>query len=607
MRVLSMGKSREKEKADRLRKEFSLRECRQVRRPDGLMMKTVKGYTFTDFVEAVTARYQDRICYRIFRQGDENDMTYNQLGWYSYAVASYLMDKGVKKGDRIAIFGESCPNWMVMYLGITMLGAIAVPILPDFSAREAKFIIQDSGSIGVCVNAKQQPKIADSLEGIMVFRMDDLVHIPESIEGYTFDKAPGFAMKSTKLRVKDVLAAKPAEDDVASLIYTSGTTGSSKGVELTHMNILRCADLATDVYIDIKPGWKALSILPMSHVYEFTIGQVLTLLAGIDITFLGKPPAVSVLLPALAEVRPHVMLSVPLLIEKVYRSAVVPVLKGNPKIGRMISMPLVGSFVYRTIGRKIMTTFGHRLRFFGIGGAPLDSEVELFLHKAHFPYAIGYGLTETSPLVAGCGSAHSRQHPGFIGEIVTDDSVILLDKNEEGVGEIAVKGPNVMRGYYNNPELNKESFTEDGYFRTGDLGFIDKHNRLAIRGRVKTMILGPGGENIYPEMIESLINSQSFVEESLVVPENGGLVALIKLDMNMMAEKLKISAQEAQQEAQKYIKAIRNQVNSELSAYSKISEVQLQEEPFDRTPTQKIKRFLYPKKKAKAEERKDDK
>ena len=226
----------------------------------------------------------------------------------------------------------------------------------------------------------------------------------------------------------------------------------------------------------------------------------------------------------------------------------------------------------------------------------IGKDVELFLHKAHFPYAIGYGLTETSPLVAGYGSAHSRQHPGFVGEIVTDDDVILLDKNSEGVGEIAVKGPNVMKGYYNRDDLNSEVFTEDGYFRTGDLGFIDSHNRLSIRGRVKTMILGPGGENIYPELIESLINNQSFVEESLVVPEDGGLVALIKIDVNMMAEKMKISAMEAHQEALKYIKTIRADVNTQLSSFSRISDVKLQEEPFARTPTQKIKRFLYGKK-----------
>ena len=334
----------------------------------------------------------------------------------------------------------------------------------------------------------------------------------------------------------------------------------------------------------------------MSHVYEFTIGQILPLMVGVEITFLGRPPAVSVLLPALSEVRPHVMLTVPLLIEKVYKAAVLPVLRDNKKISSMLNKPIIGSFVYRTIGKKLMKTFGHNLVFFGIGGAPLDKDVEIFLHKAHFPYAIGYGLTETSPLVAGCGSAHSRQHPGFVGEIVTDDDVILLDKNSEGVGEIAVKGPNVMKGYYNRDDLNSEVFTEDGYFRTGDLGFIDSHNRLSIRGRVKTMILGPGGENIYPELIESLINNQSFVEESLVVPEDGGLVALIKIDVNMMAEKMKISAMEAHQEALKYIKTIRADVNTQLSSFSRISDVKLQEEPFARTPTQKIKRFLYGKK-----------
>ncbi len=597
-------KSSDIAKAMKRREEFSYKSCRNTAREDGYRMKTLKGYTFTDFVKAISGRFQHRIAYRIFRQ-DEKEMTYDQLAWNSYAAASYLLEKGIGKGDRVAIFGESCPNWMVMYLGTVLIGAIAVPILPDFSPREARFIIKDSGAAAVCVNAKQYPKIADSLSGLMVIRMDDLTHVPLFSEEYRFENAPGFALQNARLNVKAVDEAKAEEGDVASLIYTSGTTGSSKGVELTHMNILRCADLATDVYIKLKAGERVLSILPMSHVYEFTIGQILPLLQGMDITFLGKPPAVSILLPALSEVRPHVILSVPLLIEKVYRAAVLPVLRENRKIARLIKMPILGSFVYRTIGKKLRKTFGHRIRFFGVGGAPLDSEVELFLHKAHFPYAIGYGLTETSPLIAGCGPRHSQQHPGFIGKIVSDDSVILLDKNSEGVGEIAVKGPNVMIGYYGNPELNKEVFTEDGYFRTGDLGFIDSHNRLSIRGRVKTMILGPGGENIYPEMIESLINSQSFVEESLVVPENGGLVALIKLDVNMMAEKLKISVQEAQTEAQKYIKSIRNQVNSELSAYSRISDVQLQEEPFDRTPTQKIKRFLYPKKKADKEERND--
>ena len=567
-----------------------------MRRADGLRLKTVRGYTFPDFIDAIAARYGKRTCYRVFRTGEENDMTYLQLSWYSRAVSSYLLSLGIEKGDRIAILGESSPMWMVMYLGIVSIGAVAVPILPDFPERDVRSILQQSGARGVAVNVKQQAKVKDA-EGLLLFRLDDLVHVPSIPDGSSFASSPGYAMRTFKIDGKALDSRRAAEDDLASIIFTSGTTGASKGVMLTHMNILRTADLATDVYVRLKPGMKVLSILPMSHVYEFTIGQVLPLMVGLEITFLGRQPAVSILLPALSEVRPHVMLTVPLLIEKVYKAAVVPVLRDNERIRKLIGNPLTSAIVYRTIGRKLKRTFGHRLVFFGIGGAPLDKDVESFLHKARFPYALGYGLTETSPLVAGCGSAHHRQHPGFVGEIVTDDDVVLLDSNEDGVGEIAVRGPNVMKGYYGRPDLDSEVFTPDGYFRTGDLGFIDHHRRLSIRGRVKTMILGPGGENIYPEMIESLINNQDYVEESLVVPENGGLVALIKIDVDVMAEKMSLSLKDAKEEAQRYIKRIRNEVNSQLSAFSKISDVQLQDEPFDRTPTQKIKRFLYPKKK----------
>lgn len=227
----------------------------------------------------------------------------------------------------------------------------------------------------------------------------------------------------------------------------------------------------------------------------------------------------------------------------------------------------------------------------------MDQDVWDFLYRCHFPYALGYGLTETSPLIAGCGPKHRMHKRGYIGKPVKHDSVILLDKNSEGVGEIAVKGPNVMPGYYNNDALNKEVFTSDGYFRTGDLGFIDKQGFLAIRGRVKTMILGPAGENIYPEPIESLINNMEFVQESLVVPGDGGLVALIKIDLEAMQEKLKIGAGEVKEEAEKYLLKLKKAVNEQLSSFSRISDTELQEKEFERTPTQKIKRFLYNRKK----------
>lgn len=581
-------------------KKITEKECRRVKRPDGLKMKTVKGYTFPDFMAAISSRYPKRTCYRVFRSGEENDISYSQLVWYAEAAATYLLSLGVGKGDRIAIIGESSPEWMVMYLAVVSIGAVAVPILPDFPSRDMLSILADSGAKGAAVNTKHFPKIKDA-HPLFLFRLDDLVHIPAIPEDSSFADAPGFPLRTQKIKMKDLEASRPEENDSASIIYTSGTTGASKGVELSHMNILRCADLASDVYVKLNPGEKVLSILPMAHVYEFTIGQVLPMMKGLEINFLGRQPAVSILLPALSEIRPHVMLSVPLLIEKVYKAAVLPVLKGDGRIAKLAHNPLTKGLVMRTIGRKLRKTFGHRLKFFGIGGAPLDSEVEAFLHAAHFPYALGYGLTETSPLVAGCGSKHSDEKPGFIGPVVKDDDVILLDCNAEGVGEIAVKGPNVMKGYYNRPDLTAEVFTEDGYFRTGDLGYLDKKGRLAIRGRVKTMILGPGGENIYPEMIETLINNLDFVEESLVVPEDGGLLALVKIDIALMADKMKISVQEAQKEAEKYIASIRKNVNSQLSAFSKISAVRLQEKPFERTPTQKIKRFLYPERKRKGD------
>lgn len=586
--------------------KITFKKCRKTKRADGLKMKCVMGYTFPDFVNAVSSRWPKRVCYSIYGHDEDGDMTFSQLSYYSRAVASYLLSKDYKKGDKVAIFAESCPNWMVMYLGITYIGAIAVPILPDFTAREAEFILKDSEAKGVLVNAKSYQKIKaykQEKPELDLFRAEDLINIHEIPEGYMYLNSPGFSMKDAKVTPAALSYSKPEEDDVASIIYTSGTTGTSKGVVLTHKNLLRCADLNTDVYVKIKPGYNVLSILPMSHVYEFTIGQLLTLLRGCHITFLGKPPAVSILLPALKSVRPEIMLTVPLLIEKVYKAAIVPVINGENKIKKLLKGPFK-SYVYKMIGRKLKNTFGGNLKFFGIGGAALDREVEEFLYKAHFPYSIGYGLTETSPLVAGGGPRRRDQRPGWIGKVVIDDDVKLLNKREDGVGEIAVKGVNVMKGYYKNEELNREAFTEDGYFRTGDLGLLDKKNRLAIKGRVKTMILGPAGENIYPESIESLINNLSFVQESLVVPENGGLLALIKIDLQGLADKMAISIDEAKEEAKKYIASIRKEVNSQLSAYSKIDEVKLQEEDFERTPTQKIKRFLYPKKNKKDEDKK---
>ncbi|AEC02108.1 AMP-binding protein [Parasphaerochaeta coccoides] len=566
-----------------------------------LKKKTVPEFTMKALVDTIAKKYKGRLALTTYRQND--GVTYDALRVHVRSVSAQLLAAGIHPGDRIAILSESNTGWMRMYLGITGIRAVAVPILPDFPAKDVEKILVHCEAKGIAVNARNVEKCLPWLHADasrFMIRLEDMFFIPPLVipsirKKDDFLAAPGRDIIRTK-RDKAIEARIdehiPLENDIASLIYTSGTTGTPKGVLLTHRNLIWNADVSTDIFIKLKAGMRILSILPLSHVYEFTPGQLLPLMCGMEIHYLGKTPAASILMPALKEIRPHVMFSVPLLIEKVYRSAVVPVLGKEGPIKKFIHNPLTRRLVYRLIGSKLMTTFGGHLKFFGIGGAPLDPVVEEFLHKAGFPYAIGYGLTETSPLIAGCGPAqHVLNH---IGRIVPHLDVRLDDKNPEtGVGEIHVKGPGVMVGYYKNPELNAEAFTEDGYFRTGDLGVLNAKGKLGIRGRLKTMILGSGGENIYPESIESLINGQNFVQESLVLPEGKGLIALIKLDMESYAKQMQMSLEDTQESIYKYLERLRDTVNKELGAYSRISSVALQDEPFERTPTQKIKRYLY--------------
>jgi long-chain acyl-CoA synthetase len=285
------------------------------------------------------------------------------------------------------------------------------------------------------------------------------------------------------------------------------------------------------------------------------------------------------------------MLSVPLLIEKIYKSSVLPKISSNKKIARLYLKPFMRKFINRTIGRKLKQTFGGRLKFFGVGGAALDPNVEQFLKEARFPYAIGYGLTETAPLLAGAGPKQTKV--GTTGYVLNNVELRIVSSEQNGdVGEIQARGPNIMQGYYLNEDLTNEVFTDDRWFKTGDLGSISK-GRLSIRGRLKTMILGPGGENIYPELIEMLINNHQYVEESLVVENGGGLAAMIKLNLEAMAENLMTTVGDVKDDAVKYLAKIREEVNRDLGIFSRISSVHLQDEPFERTPTLKIKRYLY--------------
>jgi long-chain acyl-CoA synthetase len=385
------------------------------------------------------------------------------------------------------------------------------------------------------------------------------------------------------------------EDDIASIIYTSGTTGRSKGVMLTHKNISFNALKGRKIqWIDENDRF--LSVLPLSHTYENTLGLILPMLCGSCVYYLRKPPTPAVLLPALAEVRPTMMLTVPLIIEKIYYNKILPAFRDNLVIKLLYKIPFLRKILNETAGKKLFKTFGGELKFYGIGGAKLNKTVEKFLIEAKFPYAIGYGLTETSPLLAGANPKRSVFES--TGPAIEGVELIINNPDKKtGEGEIWAKGPNVMRGYYKEPDMTKEVLTPEGWFKTGDLGTFDRNNNLFIKGRLKNMIVGASGENIYPEEIESIINNFRFVVDSLVVQQKGKLVALVHINMEELEKKYQNLKQDMTKQVEVKVDEVLNElqeyVNSQVNKFSQINKVVLQPVPFQKTATQKIKRFLY--------------
>ncbi len=561
------------------------------------MKHSLETFTVRSLLEQSADRHADRLALSLY--GDDSEQyTYTSLKESVDRVASYLLSRKVEKGDRIAILAESSPMWGIAYLAIVSAGCIAVPVLPEFSSKEVDLILTHSGTKKLFAAARQAEKIPKSFfgEDHEIYRIDDLFHVPSDsdtsrVGREEFLDLPAKNMRRKKADEKALKHISHEEDALVSIIYTSGTTGNPKGVMLSNRNLTSNAAASVRQFFKVKSGMKFLSILPMSHSYEFTIGFLLPLLCGCEVHYLGRPPVASILLPALKQIRPDMMLSVPLLIEKIYRGSVVPQIEGSKNLSSMYHHRILRREINRIIGRRLKMTFGGRLKFFGVGGAKLDREVESFLKEARFPYAIGYGLTETSPLLAGSGPAQTKV--GTIGyPLKTVEVRIDSPDPHTGVGEIVAKGPNVMLGYYEAPEMTKETFTSDGWIKTGDLGEIVR-GRLSIKGRSKTMILGPGGENIYPESIEALINAKPYVQESLVMEGEGGIGALIKVDLELMAEQMKMSVEDAKSEAASYVHNLRQEINRELNSFSRLIETKLHEEPFQRTPTLKIKRYLY--------------
>ncbi|HOU00944.1 MAG TPA: AMP-binding protein [Bacteroidales bacterium] len=516
----------------------------------------------------------------------EEPITFRTAAKMINSVTALLEKAGIGPGDKVAILSANMPNWAITYFGITFMGAVVVPILPDFSPTEIANVLEHSESKAIFVSSGLAGKISE-------FRSSNLrTYI--MIEDFSIIESDNPALEyNSELSPESEYNVE--EDDLASIIYTSGTTGRSKGVMLTHKNISFNA-LKGRVIQYLDENDRFLSVLPLSHTYENTLGLILPMLSGACVYYLQKPPTPTVLIPALELIRPTAMLTAPLIIEKIYYNKILPTFN-NKKILRLIyKIPLIRKALNKVAGKKLMKTFGGEIKFFGIGGAKLNKTVEKFLREASFPYAIGYGLTETSPLLAGANPKKTVYES--TGPAIEDIELKINDPDPRtGEGEIWARGANIMKGYYKEPEMTSAVLTSDGWFKTGDLGVLDKRNNLFIKGRLKNMIVGASGENIYPEEIESVINNFRFVVESLVIQQKGKLVALVHLNMEEIEKRYQVFRQDMSEKLEEKKKELLNElkeyVNSNVNKFSQIYRVELQPVPFQKTATLKIKRFLY--------------
>ena len=540
--------------------------------------------TLAEVYDYSTAKFAKKVASEFV--GGEQRYTFAQFKEKADNLSRVLSNFGIGSTEKVAILSENMPNWTVAFFAITAFGRIAVPMLPELSHDEVENILTHSDSKAIFVSRKQLPK----LDPLMIDRLNLVI----DIDDFSFIKSDG------KTYTCDGKVGSPTSLDTAAIIYTSGTTGKAKGVMLSHRNF--CTNIMSSWYSH-KIGKRdvMLSILPMAHTYEMSIGMLYPFATGARVCYIQKVPTPSVLIAALKEVRPTAMLSVPLIIEKIYKSSVLPTIrKSSFLLALKKNFPWL---LYKLVGMKLMKTFGGRIRFFGIGGAKLDRNVEKFLKHAGFPYAIGYGLTETAPLI--CAASPKKTRVGSTGRALPGVEVKLDNVNPEtGEGELIVKGPNVMLGYYKDYERTLPVLGLDGWFRTGDLASVDKKGRYYIKGRMGSLILGASGENIYPEEIEAVNNSFEGVGESLVVQRDGKLVALVQMNDNILNWNLE-GEDKFVKDLEELQKSIKEFVNARVSKFSNIRQVEIQREPFVKTATHKIKRFLYEKDKNKEKEQKD--
>ncbi|MBO5563352.1 MAG: AMP-binding protein [Bacteroidales bacterium] len=541
---------------------------------------------YLERLQAATRKYWDKPALNTIG-GDS--FTYAQMATDIARFHIVFEKAGFQKGEKIALWAKNGARWGFAYLAVNTYETVIVPILADFKPESVMGLVNHSESIALFTDADRWKKLdPEQMPGVRVaFDVDtwDILYCrDEKIREMYSHLDELFAQKyPSGFGPDDVVFPTDNWDNLSTINYTSGSTGDPKGVMLTYRNFSANVDFSQR---HVPAGDKMVSMLPMAHMYGLVIEFIYPLCNGTSIYWMGKAPTPAALMKAFAEVKPYLLITVPLVMEKIYKSKIKPILD-KPLVKIALKVPGLNSLIYSKVRSGLEQAFGGNVQEFIMGGAPLNPEVERVFKKIKFPYLVGYGMTEACPLLA--YEHWTKYVAGSCGKAV-DCAEVRIDSDDPQhvVGEIQARGENIMIGYFKNPEATANAFTEDGWLRTGDLGVIDAEGNIFIRGRSKNMILGPSGQNIYPEEVEAVVNNQPYVMESVVVDRGGKLVALVYQDEQAVAKALLDAEAKAE-----IPENIRLGSNRQLPSYSQISKVELMDRPFEKTPKMSIKRFLY--------------